>query len=81
MLCKGRVRRDYISISYDHWAGKEAELISICALYRVDQKKVSFTRLWHGLKDTFFGTPCISLLTLKKSRCKELFVEDGFNFA
>ena len=54
MLCKGRVRRDYISISYDHWAGKEAELISICALYRVDQKKVSFTRLWHGLKDTFF---------------------------
>ena len=71
MLCKGRVRRDYISISYDHWAGKEAELISICALYRVD----------HGLKDTFFGTSCISLLTLKKSRCKELFVEDGFNFA
>ena len=31
---KGRVRGDYISISYDHWAGKEAELIKyLCVIY------------------------------------------------
>ena len=31
---KGRVRGDYISISCDHWAGKEAELIKyLCVIY------------------------------------------------